>query len=649
MSARTKRLRPSDFAPAAILLAALCLKAAEPAALESLQNKVFDAFQAQRPRAYASSPARVIDIDDESLRRLGPWPWPRSRTALLVSKLARLGAKTIVLDVVFAEPEPTDASLLKAMAGASVVTGFMLTSHPNETRPALKTGVSYVGPSPLPYLPDFPGAVADLPAFEAAAAGNGAISLVPEPDGVIRRLPLLLRRGETLYPSLMVEVLRVHQDAGGIVVKTELGGISEVRTGGVTLPTDASGRLWVHYAASDPSRAIPAWRLLAPDFRSNELTGAVAFVGSSAQRLQDLRATPLGPSMPGVEIHAQAVEQALAGRMLSRPLWAKGVELAYLLLLGLALIALTPRLSAARSAALGLAAAGAGWPLAWRAYVDARLLFDPLFPALALLAVYSASALASYLKAEDERRRLLLLDEAKDEMLSVASHDLRGPVNAMIMIVDAMSQGQFGALNEKQARYLKLINNQGRKLNDFVANILDTAKIKAGKLELHRQAVSPGEAIDTVAEVFAVAAEAKSVTLKSLRGPALPPVYADQAKLEQVLNNLLGNALKFTPSGGRIEVSAVAEGEHVRFCVADTGMGIAAGEIETLFRRFSQADKDEQADRGIQGTGLGLAICRELAEAHGGRIWVESVKGKGSSFYFTIPIAPGEPPPPGAG
>lgn len=627
-------------APFLLLLAALGLKASGLRAVDALENKVFDSYQVLRPRPYRPAPVRVIDIDDESLRRLGPWPWPRARTAQLVSRLADLGAETIVFDVVFAEPDRNDPALVKAMSRAAVVAGFTLSSHPNEILPAVKPGFAYVGESPLRHLADFSGAAANLPAFEAAAAGNGAFSLEQEPDGVIRRLPLLLRRGDTVYPSLVLEALRVHQRADAVIVKSGPDGILSVKTGAVVLPTDALGRLRLHFTPSVPARTIPAWHLLNPASSKPDVEGVIAFIGSSAQRLQDLRLTPIGPSVPGVEIHAQAVEQALGGRPLQRPAWAAPVEFAFTLALGIALIVLLPPLGAARGALLGLGAAAAAFPLAWWAYSGPRWLFDPFFPALVFLAVYTASSLAAYLAAESERRRLILLDELKDEMLSVASHDLRGPVNAMIMIVDAMAQGQFGPLNEKQAHYLKLINNQGRKLNDFAANVLDTARIKAGKLELRRQAVSPQEVISTTAEVFALAAESKRVTLEGSAGPDLPPIFADREKLEQMLNNLLGNALKFTPAGGRIEISARADGEDVRFTVADTGLGIAAGDLSSLFRRFSQAGLDEQKSMKIQGTGLGLSICREFAEAHGGRIWVESEKGKGSSFHFTIPKAP---------
>lgn len=625
--------------PALLLLAALVLKASGLTAVESLQNKVFDSFQALSPRKYTSAPVRVIDIDDESLKRLGPWPWPRARLAELVAKLSELGARTIAFDIVFAEPDRADLVLAKAMSKAAVVTGFTLSSHPGGPVPAQKGGFAYSGDHPLRHLPDFPGAASTQPALEAAAAGNGAFSVAQESDGVIRRLPLLLRRGELLYPFLALEALRVQQRAEGILVKSGPRGISSVRTGDLTLPTDASGRFWMHYSPGTPARTIPAWRLLEPGFPKTQVEGVLAFVGASAQRLQDLRSTPIGPAVPGVELHAQLAEQALSGWFLTRPDWAPVAEAGYMLVMGALLIFMLPRLGAAQGALLGLGLAGAALPLSWWAYSGPRWLLDPLVPSAALLVVYGASALAAYLKTEGERRRLLLLDELKDELLAVASHDLRGPVNAMVMIVDALAQQAFGPLNERQLHHLKLVKNQGRKLNDFAANVLDTARIKAGKLELHRRPVSPQEVVDEVAAVFALSAASKGVALEGRAADDLPAVHADREKLEQMLNNLIGNALKFTRSGGRIEVAAAADGEQVRFSVSDTGLGIAAEDVPRLFQRFSQADLSQQKDMRIQGAGLGLSICRELAEAHGGRVWVESEKGKGSSFHFTIPRA----------
>ncbi|MDE2236880.1 MAG: CHASE2 domain-containing protein, partial [Elusimicrobia bacterium] len=416
--------------------------------------------------------------------------------------------------------------------------------------------------------------------------------------------------------------------------------ISQIRVGSLTLPTDGAGRLWLRYSPPAAVRSVPAWEVLAGDAPRGAFAGKIVFVGSSAQRLQDLRATPLSPVTPGVEIQAQIAEQALSGGFLRRPDWADGVEIVYTLALGALLILLLPRLGAAWCGALGLSVAAAAFPLSWYAYARLHWLLDPLFPFLSALAIYIVSSWLGYLGAERQRNRLAILDAVKDELVSTVSHDLRGPVNSMIMLTEALRLGHYGPLNEKQDRNLKMIENQGRRLVAFVANVLDAAKIKAGRLELHKQPVRPQEMIPTAVELFSLTASAKGVTLQQQVAADVPAVLADREKLEQVINNLITNAMKFTPSGGRITVAAAREGSFARFSVSDTGLGIRAEDLPKLFRPFGQVDVARQKERKITGTGLGLSICKSLVEAHGGSIAVESLgEGRGTTFHFTIPAA----------
>ncbi|MBI4370895.1 MAG: CHASE2 domain-containing protein [Elusimicrobia bacterium] len=661
--------------PSLLLLGALALRLARVETLQAYQDKIFDAYQALSPRPYRSAPVRVIDIDDESLARLGPWPWPRPLMARLMTRLSELGAAAVALDIVFSEPDRTsprrladlmpnlpetaafrekarllpdhDALLAQAMARTRAAAGFMLTDRASPAAPALKAGIAYAGDSPLSYLGDFSGAVLNLPELEGAAAGHGFLNFIPEGDGIVRRVPLLLRKGPVVYPSLALEALRLAQGADGLAVKSsgasrvpsfgQHTGINSVKVGALVLPTDAAGRFRPHYSEPSPERTIPAWRLLEPVFPKERVAGAIALVGSSAPRLQDLHATPLHPAAPGVEIQAQIVEQALLGAFLRRPDWADGAEAAYLLALGGLLILLLPRLGAAWCGIWGLTMAAAAFPLSWYAYSRLHWLLDPLFPSLAALAIYTASSLIGRLRDEAERRRLLILDAAKDHFVSTVSHDLRGPVNAMIMVVQAMRAGLYGPLNEKQSQNLLRVETAGWQLVLLISNILDAAKIKAGRMKLHRQEVRPRELVSPVVEIFALVAASRGTALETRVPDDLPPLFADREKLEQVVNNLVSNALKFTPTGGRIIVGAELDGDGVRFRVDDTGRGIAAEDIPKLFQEFQQLDAGLRKELKIAGTGLGLAICRTIIEAHGGRIWVESEKGKGSSFLFTIP------------
>ncbi len=663
------------LAPGLVLLLAFSLRTTGVEVVEALEEKVFDVFQVLKPRPYQDVPVRVLDIDDASLERLGPWPWPRTRVAELIARLQALGAKTIALDIIFSEPDQLspeqilknlppgaefaalqsklsqlprhDDLLAEAVAKTPVVTGFVLVPQANQVQPALKAGFAYAGDSPLSSLGDLPGAIRTLPNIETAAAGNGNLSLVPERDGLVRKVPLLFRRGPTLYPSLVLETLRVYQGASGFVVRSSgssgtwsLGqhtGISQVKVGNWSIPTDAQGRLRVYYAEPAPERIIPAWELFDPRLPKKSLAQAVVFVGSSSLRLRDLRATPSNPSLPGVDILAQAAEQILLQRFLHRPDWAPGAEFAFALFLGVGLILLLPRLGALWCGLLGLAVTLLVFPLSWYAFISFHWLLNPVFPSLVALLVYLSSSLVSFWRSESERRKLQLFDQLKDELIATVSHDLRGPVSGMIMGCEMLSRDRSNPLTEKQKQTLKVMESSGRKLINFVNNVLDAAKIKAGKMELHCGEVRAQEIVSGIWDLFVLNASVTQKNVVQNIPPDLPSLHADRGKLEQVINNLLGNALKFTPSGGRITLEAQEQGPLVRFCVQDTGPGIAPEDIPKLFKSFSQLELAGPKKIGIKGTGLGLSICRSIVEAHGGTIWVESQQGQGSSFYFTMP------------
>ncbi|HOW89551.1 MAG TPA: CHASE2 domain-containing protein, partial [Elusimicrobiales bacterium] len=362
--------------PLALLVSLIAIKSSGWEWAENLQNRAFDAFVRMKPRVYRPVPVRVLDIDDESLSRLGQWPWPRTLLARLVEKLGASGAAAIAFDAVFAEPDRTspasviaswpaipevlalkragdrlpdnDRSFARAVRGAAVVAGFTLTETPNGADPMAKASFAYGGGDPAPWLrPDFPGAVVNLPEIERAAAGNGSFSFMPEPDGVVRRVPLLFLKGGRILPSLVLEALRVAQGASGYQIKSsgasgETGGntgISRVKAGEFVIPTDGSGKVWVYPTAEAPERTLPAWRVLEKDFNPEAVRGTILFVGTSAAGLKDLRVTALDPRAPGVDVHANAAEQIMLGDYLERPDWAAGAEIVYMLLLGGLLVA----------------------------------------------------------------------------------------------------------------------------------------------------------------------------------------------------------------------------------------------------------------------------------------------------------------------
>jgi signal transduction histidine kinase len=240
----------------------------------------------------------------------------------------------------------------------------------------------------------------------------------------------------------------------------------------------------------------------------------------------------------------------------------------------------------------------------------------------------------------DQSRALEAASRHKSEFLANMSHELRTPLNAVIGFSEVLSERMFGDLNDKQEEYLKDILESGRHLLSLINDILDLSKIEAGRMELERSEFDLPDAIDTGLLLMRERAARKDIAVGREVDPCLGRVSGDERKLKQVLLNLLSNAVKFTGAGGRIDVRAAVRDGMAEISVADTGVGIAPEDQAAVFEEFRQVG--DTAKR-VEGTGLGLALARKFVELHGGRIWVTSQPGVGSTFTFTIPIQPPEP------
>jgi len=225
----------------------------------------------------------------------------------------------------------------------------------------------------------------------------------------------------------------------------------------------------------------------------------------------------------------------------------------------------------------------------------------------------------------------------KSEFLSRMSHELRTPLNVIIGFTELMLDGVIGVVGEEQRQCLHDILDSSKHLLNLINDILDLSKIEAGKTELKIAEVDLVRVIEITRNIIMPVLASGNHTIEIDVPDTLPAVRADKSKIRQVLLNLLGNAAKFTPPGGRLKVTALREGNFCRVSVADTGIGIARKDHEKIFEPFSQLDN--YLVKETRGTGLGLAIARQIIDGHGGRIWVESENGRGSCFNFTLPVA----------
>jgi signal transduction histidine kinase len=238
---------------------------------------------------------------------------------------------------------------------------------------------------------------------------------------------------------------------------------------------------------------------------------------------------------------------------------------------------------------------------------------------------------------EDKRRQLEEANQHKSEFLASVSHELRTPLNAIIGFSEVMLERLFGEVNEKQEEYLQDILSSGRHLLSLINDILDLAKIEAGRMELEAGDFDLPQAIDNTLVLIRERALRRGITVERTVDPALGEIRGDERKIKQVMLNLLSNAVKFTPEGGRIAVRAAAANGTAEVSVVDTGVGIAPEDQEAVFEEFRQVGTDYA--RKHEGTGLGLALARKFVELHGGKIWVTSQVGQGSTFTFSIPIS----------
>jgi signal transduction histidine kinase len=236
---------------------------------------------------------------------------------------------------------------------------------------------------------------------------------------------------------------------------------------------------------------------------------------------------------------------------------------------------------------------------------------------------------------EEKSRELATASRHKSEFLANMSHELRTPLNAIIGFSEVLAEKMFGEINDKQAEYLSDILESGRHLLSLINDILDLSKIEAGRMELEPADFNLPDAIENTLTLVRERAHRRGITLARTVDECLGMVRADERKVKQVLLNLLSNALKFTPEGGRIDVRAEAKGDGTEISVTDTGVGIAPEDQAAVFEEFRQVGA---AAKKIEGTGLGLAISRKFIELHGGKIWVRSEVGAGSTFTFTLPL-----------
>jgi adenylate cyclase len=419
-----------------LLFALVPLRVADPRPVEELRLRTFDLFQVLRPRQQTMRPVVIVDIDEASLKEIGQWPWPRTMVADLITKVRAAGAAAVGFDVVFAEPDrmspavaangfrgldaetrdklaalpSNDAIFADAIkkAGSIVLgqTGADVAEPRTEAEMTLRTGFAIRGPDPRPFLVKFRGLLRNVLPIEQAAAGRGLFSIDPERDGIVRRVPVVMEAQDELVPSLTMEMLRVVTRASAILIRADQAGVRAVAIPGLEVPTDGRGQFWVYFNKHDPARFVSAADVLNGRAPADRFRGRLVLIGTSAVGLLDLKTTPVEPTMPGVEIHAQILENVLTKSLLTQPGYAVGAEIIAAVVFGLAIIVAAPMLPAAIVVALGAALIAGLIGMSWYFFAAQHLLIDFTYPLISCWLIYLVLTFVNYFREQQQRQQI---------------------------------------------------------------------------------------------------------------------------------------------------------------------------------------------------------------------------------------------------
>ncbi|WP_297582757.1 CHASE2 domain-containing protein [Roseibium sp.] len=417
-----------------LLIFFLTVRVWDPFLVEFVRLKTFDLYQIVKPRTFQKLPVVIVDIDEKSLAELGQWPWPRSTIATMLRNIAQAGGVAVAFDIVFAEPDrlspdhysesveglsetavrelaslpSTDVMLSQVMGQMRVVVGQAgrVEIVENDRQDQSQTPVALLGPDPTAFMFDYPKLLRNIAVLERAATGRGLFSVNPDPDNIVRRAALVALAEGNIQPALSIELLRVATGQNAFAVKSDEAGIKGVVVGGVDVPTDRNGRIWIHYTPSMPERFISASDIANGTFDVARIQNHLVLIGPSATGLLDLKATPLDPAMAGVEVHSQILENILSQSFLTRPNYALGAELVVAAVLALLTIYLVPILGALPVFAFGFVLAASWAAGSWYLFASKNLLLDAGYPLLTSLSCFLLLVFINYRREEVQRQEI---------------------------------------------------------------------------------------------------------------------------------------------------------------------------------------------------------------------------------------------------
>ncbi|MCL1927117.1 MAG: CHASE2 domain-containing protein [Syntrophorhabdaceae bacterium] len=432
-----------------LAMGTLCLM--PPQLFVFLDEKIYDSFLKASPHQSASDSVVIVDLDESSIAVLGQWPWPRYRVAQLLDKIHAAGASAVGLDILFSEPDRTSLELLAREIRQDMGINIFQEKTPLETMNNDQTLASVLadGSFVLGYQFDFDtargdecllhvlpaairfkknstdksffnarGVICNLPLLSQAAGASGFFNVTPDSDGVVRRVPLVIRHEERLYPSLaLASYLQAY--GGNAVIEVGREGIEEVRINKKTIPLDSRGNIVVNYRGSRRSyNHIPAVSVLYETIDTSLLRGKIVLIGTTATGLHEMRTTPLEAAQPGVEIHATIVDNLISGDAIGFPRWSLGLQFFLVLFPGMLLTFLLVRARAIWGLAVVAPCAAFIWQLAWWLLAHQNVYFSPLLPISTLGLIFTTVTSLRYMETErDMRERTRKLSLTQDAII----------------------------------------------------------------------------------------------------------------------------------------------------------------------------------------------------------------------------------------
>jgi adenylate cyclase len=455
------------------LIGFLVFRVLEPVPFETLRTSLFDALHVMKPRERQALPVIIVDIDEHSLAEKGQWPWPRNLMAELIDRVAETHPLAIGVDIMFPEPDrysphrildnypnahpdlkkylatlpSNDTRLATSLANAPTVLGIggLLSEEKTaNTRPVKPVPVVERGGRAKTSLLHFPTALQSIPELDNAARSRGTLSVIPEFDGVVRRVPLVIDIGGTPTPTLTLEMLRLAVGAPFFTIHSDEHGIRGISIDDVFIPTEPDGKIWVNFSRPNADLYVSAADILDGQIDPSVLEGKLVLLGSIGLGLTDAKATPVTPLMNGIEVHAHVLESIISDEHLIRPIYADWLELGFVFVTGMLLIiavpALGPKWASVPLIALLTLLAG----IAWLAHAELSLRIDTTFAGVTNTIIFAILLIASLVEADRLRRRL----QRDLDLERAAAERLEGELSAARSIQLGILPSDFPAFPE---------------------------------------------------------------------------------------------------------------------------------------------------------------------------------------------------------